>query len=339
MENNLNYKGIEAYSQELSQLIVDNTLTNKNARISGKDILELTPVRQVNLFVVKNLFAEWQNETKKIKSPYFDYSNEKVKSALKKFMNILSQHIAVDGQHLQPLLTDAIKEAILLIFSPYDFYTHQIDKNESLALGTLKSYAKYVKINEKIYKSLIEKLEKENITTIDHQKMVKSLNEVFEKTEASPEDVEDYLQQFSELMPLDESTLYGKGQLHVEIKDEESSEEDSFENPPPINEQYDTPFRVLNDELANENKPSLADLHQQQKITSIEKHLSINQRYMFVKVLFEGDEEAFKQTIQQLESMDSKKSALNYINENHSNWDFDSEEVEEFIEIVEKRLA
>jgi len=348
MENNLNYKGIDTYSEQLSKKVVGQAFDGQ-ATITGKEILELTSIRQVNLFVIKNLFSEWQSESAKIKSPYFDYENAEVKKALKVFMNVVSRNISVDQIHLMPLLRSAIKESILLIFSPYHFYTHQISDDEVLTLKQLKSYSKYVKINENIFKSLIEHLSQHGIETIDRETLGRSLSHVFENTEASPEDVDQYLTRFSQMLPLDETVIYGQVAEHFESKTPPQSEtpsepevsepEETSEEQTPINEQFDTPMKVLNDELANEAKPTLADIHKNQKIHDIEKHLSINQRFMFIRALFDGDEEQFRSTIQNLERFDDKNSAFQYLSNEYPNWDNESEEVEEFMEIVAKRLA
>lgn len=330
MDSNLNNKGIDTYCSEFTEKILADTFDGKD-KISGQEILTLTPIRQVNLFVVKNLFFAWKDETQKIRSPYFDYENTEVRKALRNFMNVLSKHISIDKTHLKPLLLHASKEAILLIFSPYGFYTHQISDNETLSIETLKSIAKYVKTNENIFKALIEHMESESLNNLNHDELIHHLNQIFENTDSSPVDLESYLNDFSKVIPLEEGIIYGEA--HKKQKLVVESVKQKEENP------EIAPKAVLNDELIDEEKTTLADIHQQQKIHSIEKHLSINQRFMFIRALFGGDENAFRNAVTDLENMSSKSEAFNYLNNNYPDWDKESEEVEEFMEIVEKRLS
>ncbi len=49
------------------------------------EIIHLTPVQQVNYFVLKELFQRWKSEINQLKSPYFDYDNDEVQASLKAF--------------------------------------------------------------------------------------------------------------------------------------------------------------------------------------------------------------------------------------------------------------
>ncbi len=337
MEHNLNYNGIDNYCKTLATKLCEASYTNTTA-LTGKEILSLTPVKQINLFVIKNLFTAWTKEADNVRSPYFDYDNEEVQQALSQFMNTLSQHISVKNNDMSPLLEVAIKESILLIFSPYNFYTHLISGKESLSFEELKSIAKYIKVNQDIFNALLDKMKSEELASIDHDKMNKLFNDIFEHTDASPEDIQPYLQQLDELHTINETLIYGEAEKES-LKESvpEASTEASIEQST-INERFEDSPKVLNDEHAEEIKTTLADIHKNQKIESIEKHLSINQRFMFIRALFGGDESLFKNTLQQLESFESKKAAFEYLDENYSDWDLESEEVEEFMEVVEKRF-
>ena len=68
--------------------------------------------------------------------------------------------------------------------------------------------------------------------------------------------------------------------------------------------------------------------------------MTINQKFMFTKVLFHGDFELFTKAVDRLDQFDNLSSALRYIEEEHaSTWDRDSEEFHEFMELVENRFA
>jgi len=324
MDNILNVNEIDNYSKAFAEKIVGQA---SNDTFTGNEILSLTPVKQVNLFVVKNLYSAWIEESKKIKSPYFDYESEEVKQAQKKFMNVLSKHIKVQGEDLLPLLQSACKEAILLIFSPYGFYTHLTDESASLKLSNLQSMAKYVKVNQQIFKSLIEELEAQGVEVVSKEKVTSALNHIFENTEASPDEVTPFFKDFSSVLELEEKFVYGEVQEKTEVEEQDSAPE------------FQEEITSLNEKLATEDKSSLADIHQKKKIYSIEKHLSINQRYMFIRALFDNDENHFRNTVNSLERLEKPKEAESYLLEEFPHWDRESEEYEEFIEIIEKRLS
>ena len=98
------------------------------------------------------------------------------------------------------------------------------------------------------------------------------------------------------------------------------------------------PQKTLHDEFSGDAKNTLADIHAQQKITSILDNLTINQRFMFINALFDGDDQQFKKVIQILERSESHQAAIDYIQETYPNWDLDSEEVQEFFEVLSKRF-
>jgi hypothetical protein len=99
-----------------------------------------------------------------------------------------------------------------------------------------------------------------------------------------------------------------------------------------------SPSVSFNDTLTTPYRPTLVDNFQ--KITKIKESLTINQKFMFTKVLFHGDFELFSQAVDYLDKLESIKSALRYIEDEHAGtWDHDSEEFHEFMELVEKRFG
>ncbi|UII28838.1 hypothetical protein LVD15_10545 [Fulvivirga maritima] len=329
MENILNQEGIKRYSNEFCEQLLQEHFSQHDV-ITGPQILELQEIRQINLFVMKNLLNAWRKETSKIQSPYFNYDAPEVKEAQKEFMNILSRNIAITQENFRPLLLQATQETILLIFSPYDYYTHLINnpKSKSLMVKDLKRISKYVKINQNVLLSIIEQAEERGYQKISKDEAAQLLSEAFEQTLESPEDVDVYIDKFSQVVPLDENVIYGNSKYYGDSEPEVK---------PQINSRFDAKKPILNDQHS-ENKQTLADMHRSQKIESIKKSISINQRFMFINLLFDGNEGTFNSVIDYLETLDNKRDAEGFIATQYPFWDHESEEVQEFMEIINKRL-
>src|SRR4051812_20462552 len=95
MDEKISLEAIALYGDAYSEKLMKGYFSS-NEKISGKDILSLSSVHQVNLFVIRELFKAWKEETRKQKSVYFDYENDEVKEALNTFMSVLSNHILID---------------------------------------------------------------------------------------------------------------------------------------------------------------------------------------------------------------------------------------------------
>jgi len=93
---------------------------------------------------------------------------------------------------------------------------------------------------------------------------------------------------------------------------------------------------TINDRHTTEVRPTLADNFK--KIARIKDSLTINQKFMFTKVLFHGDFELFSQTVEDLDRQDNLKGAMRFLEENYEEWDKESEEFHEFMELIEMRF-
>ncbi len=294
--------------------------------------MDLTAVRQINLFIIKILFERWGLEIDKLKSSYFNYDHPQVQSALNEFMNTLSHHIYVDKKAFVPLLEQAVFDALVIIFSPYDYYMREISSPEKkmIRLKDLKENAKYYRVNAHLYNALINKFESENKQEVTPNEAGKLLDEVFKNFQGTPEDVEKYVDLFSQVLHLDPDSFYGEN--------DESSPKPSkdLQN---VNEQFKEPSTILN-ELHSEKAASLADEFTKQ--SSIFKQLSLNQRFMFLNELFHGDLESFNRTLEFLDNCKDKSEAIEYIENNiasENNWNTDSDEVSEFLELIHRKYS
>jgi hypothetical protein len=250
-------------------------------------------------------------------------------------MNVLSNHIAIDREHFAPLLDRAVYNTMLLIVDPYDFFADLIEgQKDSITVESFKEQIKYVKINKAPLDRLLEKLREGNIHSASGNQVFSMLDTILEEVNFTPEDVEGYMSKFSAVVPVGIDRFYDQ-------KNSEEKSEPTPEASPWIKPSTETPTEeikpTINEKLAIEPRPTLADNFN--KITRIKESLTINQKFMFTKVLFHGDFELFSKAIDDLHRQDHIQGALKYLEQNYEEWDRDSEEFHEFIELVEKRFG
>jgi hypothetical protein len=320
MDERLSLKAVDEYSDDYASKVVASFFLQKQ-KISGPEILKLCPVHQVNLFVVRELLGAWQHEGQKLRSPYFDYSAKEVQDELTRLQNVLSNHISIGRENFQPLLKKAVSQTLYLILNPYDFFSEVLDRKGSSNVRTseLKNDIKYLKINRPPLERLVQRLEERKLDLIQGKEAFGMLDLILEEVHFTPEDIDDYIKEFSKVVPLRPEAMYEH-------------------RPQPTVRKAIAPGAVkkVTATVTAENK-TLADSYQ--KIISIKDSLTINQKFMFTKILFRGDFEVFSKAIDRLDRFDNMQQAMAFFDESYPEWDREAEEYEEFIELVNKRFA
>ena len=372
MDSKLNYELIKKYSSKYSKTLLDRHFSHPS-KITGSQLLELSNIKQINLFVVKKLFAQWRSEVDKMKSPYFDYDAKEVKESLINFQNTLSRHISIDREGLEPLLLDAVTDTLLIILSPYHFYYNVLNENEEVDVKSLKSSKKFIKINTAIYHTLIEKIEKVSVDKVSAHTATDLLNHILEETDVIPEDVNEYVLKLNEIASLNIEDIYNDGIMEESPKDEFIEESEFKSNIESSKKQTEETIEVnkndeidtsesgqsreqeidvvgqddisqsesrvtINDTYQRQDQRTIADLHLQQKISSIENAVTLNQRFMFVNTLFGGDIDLFNKTINKLDAMDQMSDADEYLKNHFKSWDSEEDDVKEFMGIIIRRF-
>lgn len=327
MDERLNLKAVDDYSDDYSSKVTASFFASKE-RITGQDVLKLSAIQQVNLFVIRELLHAWKHEGQKLYSPYFDYTHPEVAESLVKFQNLLSNHISITRENFQPLLKKAVSKTIYLIVDPYDFFLDILDRqgNGVVRLEELRNEIKYLKINQPPLDKLVKRLEEKKLEHISDTEAFGLLDQILEEVNFTPEDIESYISQFSAVVPLSMDKLYEKKAERVPVAKAQE---------PPV--AVNKPKEMVKQEVKKDSKSTVADNFH--KIGRIKDNLTINQKFMFTKILFNGDFEIFTQAIDRLDSLDNLNQAMYYLDQNYSEWDKESEEYEEFLELIEKRFA
>ncbi len=371
METAINHDYINSYAEAYTNRIVDRYFS-ENSIIDGENILSITEFRQINLFIVKNIMVKWEMEAKKLRSPFFDYTSQEVQDALQDFMNVLSKNISIEQKVFKPLLKMAVNEVLILIFSPYDFF-----RNELLNIGTPVSLAelekrkKFIKINSELYHAYVQKIEMAGVDNMQIKEAKEYFDEVCEEINFSPEEPDEYISLFSNEIQFDLKKVYAevadesdkmkddsekkdnetekKEDTGEKIEDETDQKADPEIDPGsepgeqkvPIHEKYFQKKATLVDELKKEPASTVLDFHQKQKIDSIKKNISIQQRFRFVRELFSENDELFSEIIEYLDNCSSIEEANSYLNEKflaNGQWNNENDSVIEFLSVVSKKF-
>ena len=343
MDEKISLEAITSYGNRYAEKILADFFSKKE-KITGSEILTLCNVQQVNLFIIKELFRAWREESNKVKSPYFNFEDEEVKEAYENLMNLLSKNIVITEPHFSPLLRKAIVQALLVIFNPYDFFSKLITgKDNKLEVTSFQEEIKYLKVNKAPLERMMQKLEEKNVTELSGNEAFAILDQILEEVNFTPEDIEDYIEKFSAVTPLDPTQFFVGKEADVatplSISAPPRHEETKIQkaNLPKDSGTRPALTPSVNQKHAPESRPSIVENFQ--RIKSIKENLTINQKFMFTKVLFHGDFELFTRAVERLDQFDKLQAAIHYIEEEHaSTWDRDSEEFHEFMELVEKRF-
>jgi hypothetical protein len=324
MDERLSLKAVDDYSEDFASKVTASFFSKKD-KITGPEILKLSSVHQVNLFVIRELLRVWQHEGQKLRSPYFDYSAPEVKEELERFQNILSNHILITEENFQPLLKKAVNQTLFLIIDPYDFFSDILDRQGSshVRVADLKNEIRYLKINKAPLERLAARMDEKKLDIIGGKEAFGQLDQILEEVNFTPEDIDGYLAEFSRIVPLKLESLYEKKPEPIVVKKAEG---------PPVAMQKPVPAP------APQGSPKVAVASNVRKISSVKDSLTINQKFMFTKMLFKGDFEIFSQAIEKLDRFDNINQAAKYFEDHYPEWDRETEEYLEFMTLVEKRF-
>lgn len=324
MDEKISLQAVEEYSKAFSSKIADEYFA-QHQKIRGSEILKLCKTNQINLFVIRELLKAWKQETAKYKSPYFDYEKKEVKEVLTQFQNVLSNNISIAKDHFLPLLRKGVSLTVYLILDPYDFYSDTLDKHGTgiIKVSELKNEIKYIRINQKPLEKLVQKLEEKKIESLSGNEAFALLDHILEEVNFTPEEIEPYTKELSTIVPLELEKLYeGSPELF---------------KAPVVPKKQNVVRPIINEQLQKETTTTVVDDFQ--KITDLKNRLTINQKFMFTKMLFNGDFDLFNNTITKIDDLQSFDQATSYLDAHYSNWDRESEEYEEFMELITKRFS
>lgn len=324
MPYKLKIDSVEKVSTHITEQVLAKTFVS-TLKIEGEKLISLTNSRQINSFLIRSLFHQWKKEVEQIESPYFDFKHEKVKEALKQFMNVLSNHISIDEKHLKPLLKRAIADTFLISFNPEEYLNQVLERTDKPQ--DLKKELKYIKTNRELFKALIDQMDefstKASILSAFDQMRQKEREEV---------DAEELMTKLEAHSLLERLFVFEKSITEEPVVD-------VAERPSSATATEDKFDATLNDQYQSKEQPmTLADKLQQKMKKSIESGLTLNEKFMFQNALFGGDAATMKEALRELDKATTLNEALEKANSFNKGWDMESEEVEALMGLLERRF-
>ncbi|WP_299756021.1 hypothetical protein [uncultured Pontibacter sp.] len=370
MEDKYNQLHLERYSKELANVLCDRHFASHDT-LNGPQLISFTPIKQVNLFVIKELLLKWHHEMANLRSPYFDYEHEEVKEALVNFMNVLSRKILMKRNAFEPLLQKAIYDTFLVVLAPIVTFEEKFLRiQEEITLPKLQENLKYIDIDKPLFAGFIDTL---SPSSRDREYILSRFKLYVNANQQQRTPLHRLVEQFNTLLPITEA----------EVMEQASAPRPSFLDKPvakpapaaPVQEKdvvapIHTAQReaaapvarpamykheedeleeaaanvrpTLNDNFRKAATSSLADAHSNRKIDSLKNSISINQRFSFINELFDGDNLTYYQTIQTLDNFGDAGSATQYVSSTLANkydWSKKQDHVNKLLRLIERKFA
>lgn len=238
MPGTLNHTDLKQYASDFTAQVLEGQAANQST-FSGQDLLMLTPLRQVNLGIVNQIFEQWRADAEAFRSPYFDFGNEDVKKALQEFMNTVSRHISLRPDALHPMLVDATEDALRLLLAPEDYFEQALRAMPDFTFTTEKAreLTKYTHIHAGVAKALMLRLTDSGTEFVYVNQALNWLAEILNGG-TSLDAIAPYAAQFSAVAPLDLDKLTNGKYSEREEVEAETVEVEETNTQIPANESF-----------------------------------------------------------------------------------------------------
>ncbi len=209
-----------------------------DATLDGPALLSFTPIRQVNLLLARQLLGRWQHEASQLRSPYFDFTAEPVRTALTQFMNVLSRHICLDRAALEPLLAQAAADTLLLAADPAAAFERLLlpdgssDLDEAVPLAYLRDSLRYFDQSKAFFQGFVDSLPSGN-APLDREFLRQRFALYLAAHGKELPTVAQFVTAFSALLPLTEADLWDDGPAKPNAAAERPAQASTTERPAP----------------------------------------------------------------------------------------------------------
>ncbi|MCC3157907.1 hypothetical protein LJ737_11710 [Hymenobacter sp. 15J16-1T3B] len=162
MQDTYSNDQLQAYGKRLAARLCDQYFATQpvGTTLDGPAVLRLAPVRQLNLYVVQQLLAQWTQEMARLRSPYFDYEDAAVRQALTQLMNLLSRRIRLTRASYEPLLAQAAADTLRTALDPLAAFDAKLlpADHATATPAQLRDALRYVDVNKPLFQDFIDSL-------------------------------------------------------------------------------------------------------------------------------------------------------------------------------------
>lgn len=193
---------VHDYAVRLAAVLTSDFF-RKQEHVTGHDLVDFTPIKQINLFMVRRLYETWQKEARNIQSPYFDYKAEPVRKAFNQLMSELSKHISIGKATFEPLLAQAIADTITFTIYPGRFFEKFLAEmpERILIASHWNQQVKYLKTHAAVIARLNREIAQDR-TEISRGAAIDITRRVLQTANSSLESPHDLVAALSELLPV-----------------------------------------------------------------------------------------------------------------------------------------
>jgi len=140
---------------------------------------------------------------------------------------------------------------------------------------------------------------------------------------------------------VDKPELHEKSIFESTKKEDPKIQTSSFKDKPSgeiLADKYQGTRKFRNDALSSQSgKKDISSQQQNKPILDLTRAIGINDKFFFIKELFNGDSELYGNTLRKLNQFNDITAAMIFIHENFS-WKSDNEAASRFIELVRRKL-
>jgi hypothetical protein len=197
----------EEYGRKLAAHLCDQHFgARPTATLDGPAVLRFTPIRQVNLFVVQQLLTQWKQEMAQLRSPYFDFEAEDVRTALTQFMNVLSRRIKLGRPAFEPLLARAIADTLAVAQDPVAVFDDKLlNRQPTATTAQLRDALRYLDLDKALYQGFLDTLPADG--TLERDTLLKQFRQHQEANSKLQQPLATVVTEFNALLPLSEADL------------------------------------------------------------------------------------------------------------------------------------
>ena len=363
------------YGRRLAaRLCVQHFGSHPTATLDGPALLKFTPVRQLNLLVMRQLLGQWQAETTRLRSPFFDFEAAPVQAALGQFMNVLSRHISLSRTAFEPLLVQATADTLGLVADPAgSFQRLFLGSTEAPNLAGLRDSLRYIDVDKAFFQGFVESLPVSNDLTPDF--LVHRFELYHAANYRAHQPMQRLVEELSALLPLTTADLLEDGPVSataatampepVPVAPAVVAEPVLVTPPTFVTAPVSTPaFSIITEtasvplheklKAGQTASPALAETlrataapasmaeRTAPKVETLREAISINQRFSFINELFGGENMDYHAAIQHLDSLSTPSQARAYVSNDLSqryDWSRKEEHVNKLLKLIERKFV